>query len=518
MWLMILASSVVCLLFSLHEIWVRHPALHFFPLPLVAWVWLAVRDGMLPDVFNPCHPSAFKWLAIGHLVLALASFFLVSPVLAGLAIFLASMAIVAARRAPAKNEAPAWSLPALSLFLIPPPMMLDQDLHQVLAGLAARLSQGWLDAMQVLHVVQGTIVATPEKRFFVDDACSGTNSMLVAICVALIVCSMNRRSWAHASALLVTAGLISVTSNVLRICLVIGGLHFWGMELDKGWIHGAVGLAFFLLDLALVWSADHGWHFILNGFPEAARPAPWGAAVIPVPAVANHWYSRLSMAVAIIGTVVLAGPEILARCQPAAVVAVTAGGQAGLAEFHLPGELSGWVREGEKPIEDSVIGKLGVRNQVWRYRKGGLEAFVAVNFPFLGFHDTRLCYTGQGWQFQKQVDGALPGEKENTVRFLEMNQPTEMTRAHLWLSVFDEHGIAQKFTSENPLDRVAERLLSRWTSPGPVSTTYVLQILTIEPEAENREQKAFTELLAGARNSLAEAISNHNLHAGKESE
>ncbi len=516
MWLMTLASPVVCLLFSLHEIWVRHPALHFFPLALAAWGWLAMRDGVFQQIFTPRHPSAFKWLGIGHLALALVSFILVSPFLAGLAFFLASIALATARRVPARNEAPTWSLPALSLFLIPPPMMLDQDLHQILAGLAARLSQGWLDAMQVLHVVQGTIVATPEKRFFVDDACSGTNSMLVAICVALILCSLNRRSWAHATVLLVTAGLISVTSNVLRICLVIGGLHYWGVELDQGWSHDAVGLIFFLLDLALVWSADHGWHFILNGSLETARPEPWRA--IPAPVVANHSFSRLSMIVALIGTVAFVGPEILARCQPAFVDAVREGQQADLAEFHMPGELSGWTREGEKPVEDSIIGKLGVRNQVWRYRKGSLEAFVAVNFPFLGFHDTRLCYTGQGWQFQKQVDGTLPGDTENTVRFLEMNQPTEMTRAHLWLSVLDGRGIAQKFASGQPLDRFAERLLSRWGRPGPVSTTYVLQVLTIEPEAEGRVQNAFTELLAGARNCLAEAISNRSPQAAKESE
>ena len=185
----------------------------------------------------------------------------------------------------------------------------------------------------------------------------------------------------------------------------------------------------------------------------------------------------------------------------------------------MPATLSGWVREGDKPVEDSMIGKVGVRNQVWLYRKGGQEAFVAVNFPFQGFHDTRLCYTGQGWQFQQQVDAALPGDTAKTVRFLDMNQPTEMTRAHLWLSVLDEHGTAQVFLSDEPEERMTERLLSRWSRPAPVTTTtYVLQIMTLEPENDSRSRNALTELLAGARNCLAEAISNHSPLAGKESE
>ncbi len=184
----------------------------------------------------------------------------------------------------------------------------------------------------------------------------------------------------------------------------------------------------------------------------------------------------------------------------------------------MPAELAGWVREGDKPVEDSMIGKLGVRNQVWLYRKGGQEAFVAVNFPFQGFHDTRLCYTGQGWKFQQQVDAALPGETANTVRFLEMNQPTEMTRAHLWLSVLDESGSALPFRSEEHLDRMSDRLLSRWSKPAPVATTYVLQLMTLEPENDSRSRNALTDLLAGARNCLAETISKHSPLAGKESE
>ena len=502
-------------MFALQEIWIRHPASHFFPLPLLAWIWLAKRDGVFRAVLFPQNPTAFQWLVTCHLLLALVAFVLVSPFLAGLAFVVSSAALAVAKGKPAGHEAPAWSLPALSLFFIPPPMMLDQQVHQVLAGLAARLSQGWLDAMQVLHVVQGTIVATPEKRFFVDDACSGTNTLMVAMCVALIISSFNNRSWIHAMVLLVTAGLISVASNVLRICLVIGGLHYWRLELDQGAAHEAVGVLFFLLDLLLVWSADHGWYFALNSSQSKPRPSPYGPPAAP--AAVKGLFGSLSLGVAVIGMTLLLGPELLALSRHSnAPVAAKALAEAD--EFQLPEVLAGWVREGDQPVENSMIGNLGVRNQVWRYRKGRQEAFVAVNFPFLGFHDTRLCYSGQGWQFQKQVDASLPGDTQKTVRFLEMNQPTELARAHLWLSVLDENGTAQTFTSEQPLDRMAERLLSRWSNPSPVLNTYVLQIMSVEPENDAQVQSAMTELLAEARNRLAQALVNHSPHAGKESE
>lgn len=470
---------------------------------------------MFRAVSFPQHPTAFKWLVTCHLLLALAAFLLVSPFMAGLACVMSSAALAAAKGKPTEHEAPAWSLPALSLFFIPPPMMLDQQVHQMLAGMAARLSQGWLDAMQVLHVVQGTIVATPEKRFFVDDACSGTNTMMVAICVALIISCLNNRSWIHALVLLVTAGLISVASNVLRICLVIGGLHYWRLELDHGAAHEALGVVFFLLDLLLVWSADHGWHFALNSTRRKERADPYGT---PKNAeAAPGMLGGLSLGAALIGMVLLLGPEVLALTRPS-----TGSGAAKVITendgFSMPGELAGWVRAGDQPVENSMIGNLGVRNQVWLYRKGGLEAFVAVNFPFRGFHDTRLCYLGQGWQFQNQVDGSLPGDTQNTVRFLEMNQPTELARAHLWLSVLDENGSAQTFASEKTLDRMTERLISRWSNPTPVLNTYVLQIMAVEPDNDSSARSAVTDLLAEARNCLAKSLVNHSPHAGKESE
>lgn len=509
---MALASPLLCLLFSLYELWERHPAYHFFPLPLAALIWLAVRTGRRADSWRaPSTVSkALIWL---HLLLAAAAFVLVSPFLAGVSFLCAATAFVLLCQNAPDDETPGWSIPVLALFLIPPPMGLDERMHQFLAGLATRLSEGWLDAMQVMHVIEGMIVVTPGKRFFVDDACSGANSMLVAVCVALMLCSFKNRHWRHAIMVALTAGLVSIATNVLRICLVIGSVHFHGVELDQGWAHEALGAFIFALDLLLVWSADHGWHFILNqrtGTAETTtdEPLQWSHSI------GLGWEGRISLTLAIIGFVSLVGPAAISYSRT--VVEKSATGS--LQEVPMPREMSGWIRDGDKPLEDAIVGELGVRNQVWLYRKGSLEAYVAVNFPFMGFHDTRLCYSGQGWQFENQVDSRLPGETKNTVRFLDMQQPTEMMHAHLWLSVFDERGAAVNFVSENPLERISERLLSRWTDPPPVSTTYVLQVLAVEPGTEAQNQHAFSDLLAEARRHLASALTGQKLEQGGDSQ
>lgn len=500
-WLLAWATFLVCLLFVLQELWLRHPAYHFVPLPLGALAWLVAKDSRRQPLGRQ-HPVAVRWLALLHLLVALVAFVFVSPFIAGISLVLGMVVYGLAFERSTQQDPPRWAFPALALFLVPPPLMLDNRLHQILAGLAARLSQSWLDAVHLLHVVEGTIVVTPECRFFVDDACSGTNSMLVATCVALILCSFERRSTLHALAVLLSAALISIASNVLRICVVIGSLHFWNIELDHGFPHDLLGIAFFALDLFLIWSADRGWHFLLH--IGSLPPKPRITAGPLVPSFNGLWLSRVSVVIALTGALVLTGPTILAHSSTHASISPLAS----IDGMDLPGILGLWSRDGEQPLENSLIGNLGVRNQVWLYRKGNLEAYVAVNYPFTGFHDTRLCYNGQGWQFEQQVDGALPGDNENTVRYLKMNQPADLTQANLWLCVFDERGIPQKFTSENPMDRVTDRLLTRWTEPEQSPTTIVLQVLAVEPDSSSEMHSAYTELLADARAALSYALSH----------
>lgn len=506
------ATPLLCLMFSAYELWAWHPACHFFPLPLAALGWMLLQTRR--DAGTAPSTPARTGLVCSYLALALAAFLLVSPFFAGLSFATAMAAYSLSLGGASRARFPLWSYPMLALFFIPPPLQLDDELYQLLAGLAARFSQGWLDTMGVIHVVEGVIVATPEKRFFVDDACSGTNSLLVALCIAVIMAALKRRSLLHLGALLAATALVSVASNVLRICVIIGALHFWQVELDSGLRHELLGLAFFVLDLLLVWSADHGIHFALNRPPPAPAEEPAPGLAVRHRGPLQLWHRRISLLGAAAGLVILLGPSLLSLSHPAHAISANAS----LEEFNMPKNLGGWIRVGEKPLEDSMIGKVGLRNQVWLYRNNGLEAYVAVNFPFQGFHDTRLCYQGQGWQFQKQVDTTLPGDAGNTLRFLHMHQPTELVHADLWLSVLDDKGAARAFSSDNVVDRMTSRLLSRWTAEKTPATTYVLQVLAVEPPAQDAAQRSYVDLVADARAGLAAAISNRNDSQGKESE
>lgn len=495
-WFSAWATPLVCLGFVLQELWLRHPAYPFFvTLPLGALLWLITKDQRLQPLGGR-YPVAVRLMASLHLLLALTAFVLFSPFIAGLAVVSAMGVYALACERTNQQDVPRWAFPVLALFLIPPPLMLDERLQQILAGLAARLSQSWLDAVHVLHVIEGTLVVTPLRRFFVNDACSGMTSMLVATCAALILCSFGRRSIRHALAMLVSAAFISIATSVLRICVVIGSLHFWNVDLDQGWARGMLGFAFIALNLLMIWSADHGWSFLLNFGSVCQKPRD--LLDVPVQPINVFWSSRASVVVALIGLLILIGPSMVAWSLPYDVrPLITA-----MDGFDMPEQLGSWKRHGNQPLENSLVGNLGARNQVWLYRQGNLEAYVAVNYPFTGFHDLRLRYTGQGWRFEKQVDGAMLGSKEKTVRYLKMNQHAELTEAGLWLCVFDKRGAAQTFTAENAMDRFTDR----WVEPAESTTTVLLQLLAIEPESLSETQSAYTELLASARSILSSAL------------
>lgn len=496
------ASPVACLAFALQELWLRHPAYGFVPLPLLALGYLMFKErGGLPS--GGRLPVLARLFIFIHFVLAVAGFILVSPFFAGLAFTAAMMAYAAAHERRRDDDAPRWAFPALSLFFVPPPLMADHDLHQFLAGLAARLSQGWLDMTHLRHVIEGTIVVTPQRRFFVDDACSGTNSLLTISCIALVMCALRRRSGLHALILLAVSAMMSVATNVLRICVVIGGAHFYGLELESGMPHQMLGVAFFMLDLMLVWSADHGTGFLLHRASMPRRISSRQDTVVASPR--GLLPAGLSVSVALMGGVLLAGPSLLVTRHASGPGSTL---DASVQHFEMPAQLAGWSRASDQTGESSLIGKLGVRNQVWLYRRGTLEAHVALNFPFTGFHDTRLCYVGQGWQFQKQTDINPPGENGSTVRHLEMQQPADLLQAHLWLSVFDEHGAPQKFPSEDFVKRVSDRLVGRWLQPEQeADTTVVLQVLCVEPGDSPEAREACAGLLSAARQNLSRMLS-----------
>lgn len=500
-WTMMFSSPLVSLVFCIDELWRHHPAQHFFPLALGAVAMLVIQRIRRVRT-RPLDMRLTSWAMMVHLVLALTSFVLDSPFIAGLAVVLAAFAFDVTLWNMTGRRAHDYYTTALSCFLIPPPLGLDESLRQLLAGTATKLSQPWLDDLGVLNLVEGSVVVTAGKRFFVNDACSGVNSMLVAICAALILCAFQKRSWIHSALLILSTAGTAIATNILRIVTVIYGCVVMGQELDKGWQHELLGMISFALDLLLVLSADRGLQFVLN-HPSGRPSLPAFTATPAHVSPGGGWAGACSLVIACVGMALIITPQFLLHSISANAAALDA---AQSQQFEMPARLGEWERQGDKPVENALIGDLSVHNVVWLYRKGGLEAYLAMNFPFEGFHDTRLCYLGQGWRMEKQHDRPMTGETTSSVRALELFHPVEQSNASLWLVVFDQGGHVLPYPAQTLSSRFSDRILQRWEKPKEPPVTFTLQVLVPQSPLDAGATGQVEALLTQARSSVSQSL------------
>ena len=132
----------------------------------------------------------------------------------------------------------------LGVFLLPIPYSLAAPL-----GLRTFTAKG---VLQLLHVLdysalrEGTLIhMPPSHNFVVADACSGANTLWAGLAMALVLAVTNPSPWRR-GALLLSAPLLAIGANVLRVTLLVLLTSWLGTQLLDTPIHEATGVATFL--------------------------------------------------------------------------------------------------------------------------------------------------------------------------------------------------------------------------------------------------------------------------------
>lgn len=132
----------------------------------------------------------------------------------------------------------------LGVLLLPVPFSLVAPL-----GLRIFTAQG---VLQLLHLLglsalrEGTLIhMPPAHNFVVADACSGANTLWAALAMALVLAVTNPTTWRRV-ALLISAPVLAISANVLRVTLLVLLTRWLGTELLDTPIHEATGVATFL--------------------------------------------------------------------------------------------------------------------------------------------------------------------------------------------------------------------------------------------------------------------------------
>ena len=500
------------------NLWTREPY-QFFPLALLGAAFLAWHRLNKGVPAGNDHSFRFGYVLLGGggLILAAASF-LWSPwlgciativTLIGLAWLLGGWTLV-------RTLMPAF---LMLIILIRPPLNWDEKLTLGLRHLAVQLSSCLLDTVfMVPHYISGNVIEVPRQRLLVEEACSGINSTLYAIAFALFWALWRQRSIPHVVLLCLASPSFVLLGNLCRISGVTALKYYKDVDLLVGWRHQGLALGLLAFYMVLIMTTDSLLAFFaasekvavtatsarsagqqLRGCLRAAlKAAPW------------RWVYGLAVCFALLGVVQSTNAWIEIRRKQAKVGAVDwvkrdvpVELRQG-AQFDLPSQVGGWQRMESTNVYSNFLELLGLYTHAWPYRKGRITAWVALDYPYAGFHDLRLCYQGQGWKINGTSFQGHPSKDANPYLEVSMGKKP-LSYGLLLFAGFTGSGnwVNDLDTKKRPA--IATRL--GLDSPIAASTTYEVQLLvnTYAPLTEG-EKLEVQGLFLEMRNLLATQV------------
>jgi exosortase len=421
----------------------NRPAYQFFPMALVAAGMLAWRGAEQAGITAaPGNLVVTRLLMAVTAALCLTANLRWSPWL-GFIAFLAGLVTVIwglGGKVLLKALAPAL---LIMLAILPPPLGLDEKLTLWLRSVAVQVSCSLMDWMQIILVRDGNTVQLPGKALFVEEACSGINSFILCNVFCLFWFLWQRRPLWWLCVSLPAVSVFVVLGNILRITICAAVYNRWQIDLLEGWRHETFGLVLLLGYCALALSLDQFMVFLLYPADESIPGQAGQKTPAPTPFIAGERRSGPLLGFKFAGAILfftvlgICGAQVLRHGRDALSPLPTIITMQEL-KLSLPANVAGWNLESTAG-NANLLQTTGVHTMNWLFRRGAMSAEVAVDYPFGGFHDVRLCYENNGWKVINEEYLKLPqtGEDLYTCKLI---LAQAISHAIDWHSDMDQHG------------------------------------------------------------------------------
>lgn len=260
-----------CLLFLVHipfvvpellRLWYREHY-QFFPFALAAFGVLFYQRRL---------PSSFRWtwqgiaLIVADLVLLAGGIFLNSSLLVYVGLILLMLAVCLAT-ADAKFKRSLGYLILLPLITLRLPLNYDTQAIHWLQRATTSVASQLLNYFGFLHLRAGNVLEFPGKRFLVEEACSGVQSLFTVLFLAALIACGNRRKLFHTVFVLLSAACFAGVMNVLRVSAIAIAWSDIQMDLSSGWQHDTIGYLALICAAGLVYSTDAALAFFFSPVP-----------------------------------------------------------------------------------------------------------------------------------------------------------------------------------------------------------------------------------------------------------
>ncbi len=500
-------SGLPLIVVHFQQLWSR-PHTQYFPLVFVAvGILFRVRRTDPDRPVARTHPRLAGVALVAGLVLATYAVLQISPLLAYAAWLLTGVAFLA------RSPTNLWSQWALLCLLLRLPQGRDVQLIQWLQRITTGISSGVLDQLQIDHFQTGNVLEFPDRKLFVEAACSGVVSLYTIVATAAICGAFLRRSGFHTLLLMLAGAFWAGAANILRVVAIAVFVEQLGIDLTQGWPHDLLGLAIFGVTLVTLFSTDAMLRFIFGpiGIDESNSPELmegnwmircwnwlfWPTHERPVALLADcpegssspvgRGWKALVIATSV-GFLSLGALQVWGGIGPFSAGLGIGQTIDGLSKDSLPAELVGWTLTDFRRENRSASSEFGERSRQWTYRRGDQTVVASVDYPFPEWHDLDVCYRGLGWTADSRT--RLPEQSTALQYTLHQDQQA----GWLIFDLFDQQGAPYQPPSGRGVHPRWRRLFSgdssRWTLP----TYYQVQILAVSPHQEPVDLQAVTEL------------------------
>jgi exosortase len=472
------------LLLYFKNLWSRD-AYQFFPLALVGVGLLLHRESSdfpRPMVRGSRIVTGLSF-TISILLLACATY-LWSPWLGAIALLPALVGLVW------WQGGRAWALallPAglLILTIILPPLKLDEVLTSKLQHLSTLGSSRVLGWLGVEHRMYGNVLEIPGHQLLVEEACSGMKSVLFTAAATFFYFFWRRRQTPVVLVSLLLVWGVVLLGNIARITSGVWLEYRYQINILTGARHEMVGILLLVIYLGFIlclnWVYEKLGMLVMSQRAYKVKPVVESNQSVPIPSWLKFFLFAFSiLCLAQFSRLWAKQTNNLPLSRPA--VSRLANGK----PPNLPNELDGWSRlRSGPPSLHKVEAFGGITSHVWQYRQGRTIATISLDYPFLGYHDVRLCYRGNGWSVVQQKMQASQGASGEEP-YLEVRLQKEPSRvAFLWFSTFDESGrfLEKSYARLGLLERFSTQLAEDTTS-------YRVQMLIGNQRALGEEELA----------------------------
>ncbi|MEO2018839.1 MAG: exosortase U [Fuerstiella sp.] len=449
----LLVGHLPLVLIDLSNTW-QQAHYQFFPFAFIAFfamLWSRQHS------HNP-RPKLILCLVVIDILLLLLAAAVRSPWLASVGLWHLLLAMAVSRKDKETGSSLAY-LALLPLLAVRLPANTDLLVIQTLQDLTSRVASKVLNLMGCLHLRDGNVITLNSKTLLVEEACSGIQSLFTLLFLAVLICCYNRRRPFHSILLVGTAVFFAGVMNVVRVITIALAEDWWQLDLTTGWSHDALGYAVLGMAAGLVYNFD----FFLLGF--TAR-VPDGDLNMPNVEFRNPFVAAFNW---LIATKTLHPPRGLDAVQAQqsvtfrksvvfstilCVVGIAAQAPALLSrpertnnfttdldllnEAALEPEIAGFVRQTYNEEQRSRDDVTGQYSNGWVFRHENIAAKVSCDHLFCGWHDLRVCYTGNGWQVvETQIDKSDSDWPAMRVR---LSKDRNGSHAVLFFSLFAANG------------------------------------------------------------------------------